>query len=463
MKGVIAEQGTKIEDAAKYRDAAIEAAGVMKGRHQVEKEMAVAAVKAREEDLSAANDAAKARESMLTTAKDKAERDAAAAIARHSEEITAMKAREGQLVAAKEKAEQEAATAAEKMAAILAREGELIAAKETAQKEAKDRSDELAALKAQLQKLSGQQPFQPTVSRDTQQSSSGARETAQGLGIHFDVPLLPSRERTRRIFGEPPLPAATPPDAQPERAGFLVTPVETPSGRRRGSALEDDVRKTKKRAVSTSYLPQRAVEWAVVSSDDDEMSIDETRRPSARPTPYMVGGSSGGFQPVPATPTSATTATFTSGTLEPLASAGAAMGRYSPSSPSQRPPSRFFSRASPAPGSPSQRPLSGLAHQRTASSGLAPGSVGDSSRGPGQAFSGFAPPRDDPTTSFRAQHPSPRVPLGVAAGSPAREPCPCSRPAPRGAASSLAAHQTLSSVAAAPWEHLLHHLAGSRS
>lgn len=51
------------------------------------------------------------------------------------------------------------------------------------------------------------------------------------------------------------MPAAAPPCARLERARFLVTLVKTPLGRRRGSALEDDVRKTKKRAVSTSYLP----------------------------------------------------------------------------------------------------------------------------------------------------------------------------------------------------------------
>lgn len=190
LKGVIAEQGTKIEDDAKFRDAAIEAASVMKGRHQVEKEMAVAAAKvelhdlltgkyfreiavvievakeevakARESTLTAANDAAKARESTLAAAKDKAEKDAAAAItkngeetaaaiAKHGEEIAAMKAHEEQVIIARDVAVRDAAAAAEMVCAaeteistfkeraaavekkMTAREAELVAAKQIAE------------------------------------------------------------------------------------------------------------------------------------------------------------------------------------------------------------------------------------------------------------------------------------------------------------------------------------------
>ncbi|KFY79751.1 hypothetical protein V499_01292 [Pseudogymnoascus sp. VKM F-103] len=188
---------------------------------------------------------------------------------------------------------------------------------------------------------------------------------------------IPRRPHVIPSPGDPtPLPVGTPHILPPQR-DTLMTPSETPSARRRGSALEEWNRK-KRRALSTSDTRPVIRRSPPFSST------------SHGPVPFLSGGGGApGFEPAPSAPTAAMSAMPASGSFEPLTSAGAAI---SPGSPGQRSPSRFASRASP--GSPSQRRSSGLARhisQGSPSQLAGPGSASSSSRGPGQIFSGFAP------------------------------------------------------------------------
>lgn len=284
----------------------------------------------------------------------------------------------------------------------------------------KKHDEETAALKAHIQELQRQLSEQAEPSEQPPPSSS--------RGALSFPETLPRRPLTTPSYGDPtPFPVETPHILPPQRDTLMVTPSETPSARRRGSALEEENRK-KRRALSTSaVLSSKTVEWAVSTSDDED---EDTLRPlqfssaSSSLVPFITGsgptraGRASGFEPAPSAPTAAMSPVPASGSFEPLTSASAAMVRYSPGSPSQRPPSRFAQRASP--GSPRQRSSSGLARHRS-SSGLvpqssgsptaSPGPVSSSSRGPGRIFSMFAPAP---------------VPSGSASD---RDPLPGSRPA----------------------------------
>ncbi|OBT96714.1 hypothetical protein VE01_04078 [Pseudogymnoascus verrucosus] len=87
---------------------------------------------------------------------------------------------------------------------------------------------------------------------------------------------IPRRPHVIPSPGDPtPLPVGTPHILPPQR-DTLMTPSETPSARRRGSALEEWNRK-KRRALSTSDVSSERVEWAVSTSDDEDE--DTSRHP----------------------------------------------------------------------------------------------------------------------------------------------------------------------------------------
>ncbi|KAL5353903.1 hypothetical protein ACLOAV_001947 [Pseudogymnoascus australis] len=178
-------------------------------------------------------------------------------------------------------------------------------------------------------------------------------------------------------------------------------PIRDSFWRRRGSALEEENRK-KSRAVLISDLSSKTVEWAISTSDDEDEDMHPPPRVSSAssgPMPFISGGrpanaiGAPSFEPEPSAPTTIMSALPASGSFEPASSAGAAMRRYSPGSPSQRTSSglarhRSTSSVAVSPGSPIER--------------TAPGSAGYSSRGPGHVFSGF-PVARDPMPDSRPQ------------------------------------------------------------
>ncbi|KFY14460.1 hypothetical protein V492_02604 [Pseudogymnoascus sp. VKM F-4246] len=327
LRLTITEQDEKIIEAVSYRESAIEAVGVMKGRYQVEKEMAVAAAKVEIHDVLTAkyNDevarvtaaAKKEAEAEIARIREAAKKETEAEIARIREAkkeaeavvstdlTTKIREELTKAMAEKEKAEQEvrAIEAHEKQSAVEAtavdaRAEQLIAEKEKAEREAKERADDNTSLRAQLLELRRKLPA-VTVARE------------------FDLP----RRRA--------LTSVETPHGQLPHGTLMVTPEETPSARRRGSALEDDDGKRKRRALSASFVPSRAQEWAVVVDDE------EVPRPQfmSRPVPFMAGGSRpAGFGPVPPTPSSAMSVHPAVGSLEQPASRHS----LSPGSPSVR-------------------------------------------------------------------------------------------------------------------------------